>query len=1108
MANLTNIRPITNAVESTLYNLGYGLLKTFANEAATTRSFKITLFDSSKGSLWLLNGTTDTQLTVSGIQEIYVNRTGVTVVPQTGSNYAGQALKWKTPEFGNGRFENVFFVQASDSETASVNTESTRVGMTINAAAINHAPTLTTINTLTAKAVQNTAYSVSYATLAANANASDRDGDPVSFRIESISNGTLTINSSVSVTAGTTLVGAGDVLTWTPSSHGNATTAFTVKAWDGSLPSSSAIDVKVNVDRSNAPPTISIAGSLTSQSINDDSATPPLRLFYKDNNRVTLEDTDDGDNIKVTITLDNPAKGSLQIGSTGFTHNTGSYTYTGSPTAATTALQALTFKPTPGRVAVNSSETTTFKITVSDPTDPHLKSSNSTVSVVTTAANALPVVSDGTSLPATEDTPLYFKASDFISRYSDANGDRLNKIQITALPSSTDGTLKLGATDIINNQEIPASQLSLLNFVPATNYNSTSPITAFQWKASDGHTNGYSTTTASLKLTITPVNDAPTLTTISDITGGNESEPVILTYATLADKANEADVDGDTLSFRIEQVANGFLQRWTGSISTTGEWVSATTPLLLSPSASSSTTSTDPTIQLRWIPFTGKSGSLTAFSVKAWDGSLASDTAIPVKVSVTAVNHAPFGADKTVTLNEDASYTFQASDFGFYDPDGNSLSSISIESIPATGSLKQGSTVIAAGATVLANDISQLTYTPVGNANGTGYASFSFKVKDNGAGTLSSATANTLTFDVSAVNDAPTATITPTAYTYNAYSSSTSGLLLSGTGLSVSDIDAASNTVTVNLSVIAGTLTVSAGSNNGVNITNNSTDTITLSGPISLINAILAGQNGATLYYREPVTNPPASTTLTLSINDDGNTGLGGSQTSQDTASIAVIMSASAGVTVTIDQAGTAVYATAQNDTFIISPGEYTREINGFNSGDKLVFRADAILNVLPDSSDSDSAQSLTATDPLSGATTTINLTGLTATQDTGLFNVPSFATVFGENTIAYSAMTYITANGVTAATSGNDIFNIATGNYTYTINGFDVGDQLKFFANAILNIVNDSNQSDGIQQLTATHPATGAITTIILTGLTASQDEGLFNIPGFASVFGAGSIA
>ena len=50
-------------------------------------------------------------------------------------------------------------------------------------------------------------------------------------------------------------------------------------------------------------------------------------------------------------------------------------------------------------------------------------------------------------------------------------------------------------------------------------------------------------------------------------------------------------------------------------------------------------------------------------------------------------------------------------------------------------------------------DIPKLKYTPPANAHGTGYASFTFKVND---GVSDSASANTLTINVTAVNDPAT----------------------------------------------------------------------------------------------------------------------------------------------------------------------------------------------------------------------------------------------------------------------------------------------------------------------------------------------------------------
>ena len=95
-----------------------------------------------------------------------------------------------------------------------------------------------------------------------------------------------------------------------------------------------------------------------------------------------------------------------------------------------------------------------------------------------------------------------------------------------------------------------------------------------------------------------------------------------------------------------------------------------------------------------------------------------------------------------------------------------------------------------AGQEIAEADIGTLTYTPPANANGTGYASFTFKVSD---GTAESAAAYTMTITVTAVNDAPTvATAIPdqpatvgTAFSYafpaNTFSDADTGDMLSYT---------------------------------------------------------------------------------------------------------------------------------------------------------------------------------------------------------------------------------------------------------------------------------------------------------------------------------------
>ena len=133
-------------------------------------------------------------------------------------------------------------------------------------------------------------------------------------------------------------------------------------------------------------------------------------------------------------------------------------------------------------------------------------------------------------------------------------------------------------------------------------------------------------------------------------------------------------------------------------------------------------------------------------------------------INVTAVNDAPTGTNATITVQEDGTKTFAASDFGFADtndnPAANALSAVIITALPASGTLKLGTSPVTANQSIAVASLGNLVYAPAANANGSNYATISFKVQDNG-GTLNngvdtSVTANTLTINVTAVNDAPT----------------------------------------------------------------------------------------------------------------------------------------------------------------------------------------------------------------------------------------------------------------------------------------------------------------------------------------------------------------
>ncbi|MGB0721687.1 MAG: hypothetical protein ACPGU7_04745, partial [Gammaproteobacteria bacterium] len=152
---------------------------------------------------------------------------------------------------------------------------------------------------------------------------------------------------------------------------------------------------------------------------------------------------------------------------------------------------------------------------------------------------------------------------------------------------------------------------------------------------------------------------------------------------------------------------------------------------------------------------------------------------------------------------------------------------------------------------------------------------------ENPANTLTAS--QDLTITVNPVNDAPDATVTgPLNATEDV------ALDLAG-ALDVSDPDAGSGDVSVTLSVNDGTLNLDRGSNTNVEVLNSANgqdvSEVTLVGTVQEINDLLDGLNSATLTYTSD-DSPDAATSITVSIDDDGNTG--GTVGLTDSASLAI----------------------------------------------------------------------------------------------------------------------------------------------------------------------------------------------------------------------------
>ncbi|WP_419194997.1 cadherin domain-containing protein, partial [Novipirellula herctigrandis] len=150
-----------------------------------------------------------------------------------------------------------------------------------------------------------------------------------------------------------------------------------------------------------------------------------------------------------------------------------------------------------------------------------------------------------------------------------------------------------------------------------------------------------------------------------------------------------------------------------------------------------------------------------SFTYVANDGTEDSSVAT-VSITVDPVNDAPIGTDKTITVDEDTTHTFTLADFGFSDIDSDSFMQVWITALPSSGDLLLNGSTFAANNYIDASDITLglLTYVPNVDEAGTGYATFEFQVQDDGGtangGQDRDLTSNAITFNVTAINDAPT----------------------------------------------------------------------------------------------------------------------------------------------------------------------------------------------------------------------------------------------------------------------------------------------------------------------------------------------------------------
>ncbi|MBC3883451.1 cadherin-like domain-containing protein, partial [Undibacterium sp. LX40W] len=421
------------------------------------------------------------------------------------------------------------------------------------------------------------------------------------------------------------------------------------------------------------------------------------------------------------------------------------------------------------------------------------------------------------------------------------------------------------------------------SFAPVTNYAGLIP--AITYTVTDG--NG-GTDTSTLALSMTAVNDTPVNTFPAGYTT-NEDTSLKLSGLSIA------DVDAGSSNVTVTlSVASGTLTAATaGSVTVSGSGSSTITltGTVTNINAYLSTVANQPT----FAPVANASGTVALTMTTNDGGNTGTDPGLTgtatderdidtININVTAVNDTPTNTlPAGYTTNEDTSLKLSGLSIADVDAGTNNvtvtlsvasgtLTAATAGSVTASGS---GSSTITLTGTVtninayLSTVANQPTFAPVANASGT--VALTMTTNDGGntgtdPGLTGTATderdIDTININVTAVNDTPTNTL-PASYTTN---EDTSFKL---SGLSIADVDAGTNNVTVTLSVASGTLTAAtAGS---VTVSGSGSSTITLTGTVTNINAYLGTVANQPTFA--PVANATGTVALTMTTNDGGNTG-------------------------------------------------------------------------------------------------------------------------------------------------------------------------------------------------------------------------------------------
>ncbi|WP_165740585.1 Ig-like domain-containing protein [Pseudoalteromonas sp. Z1A6] len=289
-----------------------------------------------------------------------------------------------------------------------------------------------------------------------------------------------------------------------------------------------------------------------------------------------------------------------------------------------------------------------------------------------------------------------------VNTFPEANNDQFTLDEdssaslLDVLANDTDAD---GDTISISNIEDIAGEATIvagkIQFTPPANFSGEIVLT---YTITDGYSTGnegINDRTASVTITVTPVNDAPTATT--DSATMNEDAPALLVNVL----ANDSDIDGDTLT------------------------ITAATADIGSASVVDN--------KIQYTPAANTNGTaIISYTISDGNGGTATTN---LSIIITPVNDTPIANADSATVDEDAAPILINVLANDSDVDGDSLTI-------SAASANTGSVAVVGN---------QIQYTPAPDDNGV--ATVTYTVSDSSGG----ASTTTLTITITSVNDAPIA---------------------------------------------------------------------------------------------------------------------------------------------------------------------------------------------------------------------------------------------------------------------------------------------------------------------------------------------------------------